>query len=207
MKLEISNISKQLGKISIFENFTYTFFPGEVYLILGSNGSGKTTLLKCISSLYLPDKGSLVFQNVTIASRKQFVFYRQQVSLFINSSKFLIPNLTIIQNIRFFLGINNLDYKNLKPQTLELLHEFDLTTYTNRKINLLSKGMKQKVSLIIAFLKNANILLLDEPYDGLDTHAIHVLKELIKFHSKDKIIILTSPNNIDTLATKIINLK
>lgn len=207
MKLELNDISKTLGKINVFENFSYKFLPGEVYLILGSNGSGKTTLLQCISSLYLPDKGKLVFQDVKLESRKQFVFYRKQVSLFVNFSKFLIPSLTIIQNIKFFLGINNVNYKNLEPEIIELLHNFDLIAYTDKQINMLSKGMKQKVALIIAFLKNTSILLLDEPYDGLDTHAIQSLNELIEANSKDKIIIITSPNNIDNIATKIIKLK
>lgn len=207
MKLELNNISKQIENTNILENFNYTFFSGEVYLILGSNGSGKTTLLKCISSLYLPDKGNIILQDVTIINRKQLTFYRRNVSLFINSSNFLIPTLTILQNIRFFLEINSMDYKNLKNEILDLLHKFNLTDYINNQIKSLSKGMKQKVALIIAFLKESNILLLDEPYDGLDTHAIGVLNTLIESNSKNKIIVLTSPNNVDTIATKIINLE
>ena len=206
MKLELINITKKIGETAVLEGFNYTFFDGEVYLILGNNGSGKTTLLKCISSLYLPDEGSIRFQDIAIDNRRQLNFYRRNVSFFVSSSNYLVPTLTILQNIKFFLGINDMDYDAIKQRVIELLEKFNLTENKNKQIKILSKGMKQKVALMIAFLKEANVLLLDEPFDGLDTRAIEVLNMLIESYSKKKIIILTSPNKIDTVATKIINL-
>lgn len=207
MVLELRSISKKIGKTSIIESFSYTFTSGNVYLLLGDNGSGKTTLLKCISSLYALNKGCILFNGTTIETAKQLNAYRKQISLFITPARSLMPNLTVLQNIRFFLELNGIDYNNIKSDIIKILQDFRLTSHIHNQVYSLSKGMKQKVALIITFFKNSNIILLDEPYDGLDANAISVLQKLIKLNSSDKIIIITSPNQMDDLSTQIINLK
>lgn len=206
MELIIDDFSKSFNQKKIFCNFTYTFHNNEIYLLIGKNGVGKSTLLKCIATLHLSDTGRISFQHVDIKSVKQYREYRKHVSLFVEADKSLHSNLTVLQNIKFFLGINNISYKKSKKEIWELLKKFELQDFANKKVAELSKGMKQKVALIIAFLKQKDIILLDEPYDGLDATAVNVLNHLLQTYSKEKIIIITAPRIMESVATKIINL-
>lgn len=206
MVLELNNITKKCGKTLVLQKFSYKFISGNVYLLHGENGSGKTTLLKCISSLYAIEDGQIIWNNRIVEGYKQRSLYRSQVALLTNSEGSLLPNLNTIQNIKYFMGMNNIEYKEISQQALELMKAFHLDEHLNKPVYKLSKGMKQKVALIITFLKGRNIILLDEPYDGLDTNAEKVLNGLIRTNSNEKIIILTSPNCIDTICTEIIEM-
>lgn len=207
MDLKIENFTKVNGNEKVFDGLSYTFVPNEIYLILGNNGSGKTTLLKCISTLDTVDSGTIIYKDNIINTRNALKSYRNKVSIFFNSSSSLIPDLTIMQNIKFFLKINNRNYKEVKEEIIVLIKKFNLYSKINEQVKTLSKGMKQKLALIITFLKKADIILLDEPYDGLDTDAIHVFNRLIRNYSNNRIIIMTSPHLInDEVITKIIYL-
>lgn len=206
MILELRNININKDSKNIINDFSYTFVSGNSYLLLGENGSGKTTLLKYISCMTKSTKGKLLLDGVEIKNNKQYKYYRNRISLLINSSSSLFPNLTIIQNIKFFLGLNNITYTTVSKHAIELLEAFHLVEYKNKTISVLSKGMQQKVALVIAFLKDKDIILLDEPYDGLDTSAIQMLKKLIINNLPQKIIIMTSPNLIDEVCTEVIQI-
>ncbi|MBQ2873588.1 MAG: ATP-binding cassette domain-containing protein [Bacilli bacterium] len=165
-------------------------------MIGGNNGAGKTTLLRCMSSLELPDTGNIIYNTILIHDKKNILEYRKHVSLLLETSKSLISNLTILQNVKFFLGINNIVFKEVEEELFKMLFEFELVPYADKTINRLSKGMKQKVALIIALLKKRDIVLMDEPYDGLDMKAIGYLQELLEEISKEKIVVIASPNEM-----------
>lgn len=196
MVLELKDISKKIERNQVLENFSYTFNPGEIYMIGGNNGAGKTTLLRCMSSLELPDTGNIIYNTILIHDKKNILEYRKHVSLLLETSKSLISNLTILQNVKFFLGINNIVFKEVEEELFKMLFEFELVPYADKTINRLSKGMKQKVALIIALLKKRDIVLMDEPYDGLDMKAIGYLQELLEEISKEKIVVIASPNEM-----------
>lgn len=204
MIIELNDITKVLDKTSRIKFFSYVFESGNIYLLLGENGSGKTTLLKCMSSLYTFSEGAIVVDKHELKNYKQLVQYRNHISLLINSEGCLIPNLTILQNIKFFLGMNDINYIIVEKQTDELIDKFNLRKHLGKPVCKLSKGMKQKTALIITFLKNRDIILLDEPFDGLDSNGIVTLRELIEKNVKDKIIVITSPSDITLKEAKIV---
>lgn len=204
MIIELNDITKVLDKTASINCSSYVFESGNVYLLLGQNGSGKTTLLKCISSLYKFSEGTILVDRHELKTYKQLVQYRNHIALLINSEGCLIPNLTILQNIKFFLGMNDINYGTVEKQTEELIIKFNLREHLSKPVYKLSKGMKQKTALIITFLKNRDIILLDEPFDGLDTHGIATLRELIEKNIKDKIIVITSPSDITIKEAKIV---
>lgn len=196
MVLELKDISKKIEKNQVLKNFSYTFISGEVYMIGGNNGVGKTTLLKCMSTLELPDTGKILYNTILVNGTKKILEYRRHVSLLLETSKSLILNLTILQNVKFFLGINNIAFKEVEEELFHMLFEFELESYVDETINHLSKGMKQKVALIITLLKNRDIVLMDEPYEGLDRKAIGYLQKLLEEISKEKIVVIASPNEM-----------
>ena len=95
-----------------------------------------------------------------------------------------------------FFCINNIVFKEVEEELFKMLFEFELVPYADKTINRLSTGMKQKVALIIALLKKRDIVLMDEPYDGLDMKAIGYLQELLEEISKEKIVVIASPNEM-----------
>ncbi|MBQ8303106.1 MAG: ABC transporter ATP-binding protein [Clostridia bacterium] len=190
--LSIKELSKSYGEKKLFENFSYEFPNAGVYVISGNSGIGKTTLLRMIAGLDTSYKGKIIgggTQNVSFA----FQEYR------------LFPELTALQNAFFA----NSDTKS-EAECKSILFSLGFTDVDiNLLPNELSGGMKQRVSLARAFLKDAPILLLDEPTKELDPQNVDLVYRQILMYSKNKLVIIVSHNEDDAvkLNAEIIKLK
>lgn len=183
MSLTLENITKCFGSKKIFEDFSYNFFDRGVYAIVGDSGIGKTTLLRIIAGLDTDFNGQVIgggLQNTAFA----FQEYR------------LFPQLTAIENA----VIPNGDMKDdeLVNQAKRMLLDLGFTeSELAIRPNELSGGMKQRVSLVRAFLKNAPILLLDEPTKELDEDLRNTLYKMIVTESKKRLVIIVSHHKED----------
>lgn len=182
--ITITNLHKKFAENQVLKGIDLEIGQG-VLAILGPNGSGKTTLNKCILSMVHPDRGSIEIQGENIAKQWKYrsnIDYLPQIANFPNT-------LTVLELIHMIKDLRNDNQKDHQS----LVDLFKLSPFLNKKINKLSGGTKQKVNILLAFMFDNPILILDEPTTGLDPAAMILLKQLIiNEKKKGKTIIVTS---------------
>ncbi|WP_333600740.1 ABC transporter ATP-binding protein [Flavobacterium sp.] len=197
--IEIKNIYKKFGKLEVLSDVSLSCKKGECIALIGPNGCGKTTLIKSILGMVLPDKGSIEFNGKTVL--KEYL-YRENIGYMPQIGRYP-DNMTIGQIIEMIKKIRN----TTNELDEDLLKAFELEKMFDKKMRTLSGGTTQKVSAVLAFLFNPDVLILDEPTAGLDPLASEILKEkIIKEKDKGKLIFITSHllSELDDLITEII---
>ena len=183
--ITIHDLQKRFGKLSVLNSIAYQFEESAVTAVVGPNGSGKTTLIKCILGLVKPDAGAILIDGKKLNgdwNYKRHIGYMPQLARF-------PENLTVSEIITMIKDLRAQE----KNYDEELYHQFKLEQEKNKKLRTLSGGTRQKVSAVIAFLFNPDILILDEPTAGLDPMASSRLKDkILKEKAAGKTFILTS---------------
>ncbi len=186
MSLTIKNLRKSFGEKRIFSDFSYSFSDKGIYLLTGESGIGKTTLLRMIAGLDKDFDGEILEGGI---GRVSFAFQEHR----------LIPQLSAIENVVF--AISDRKDEAVVSKATELLktlaledEDFLLTP------DSLSGGMKQRISLARAFIKDAPILLLDEPTKELDPANAEIVRGLIRKAAESRLVILASHNPEDLLS-------
>lgn len=198
--INISNISKRFGKLIALDQLNLQFQSGECIALIGPNGSGKTTLIKTILGMVVADSGDILFNNKSIHNDYK---YRSQIGYMPQIGRYP-ENMTIGQVINMMKDIRRSE-KCIHDE--ELIEKFGLVSMMNKRMRTLSGGTRQKVSASLAFLFNADVLILDEPTAGLDPVSSEILKEkIIKEKSNGKLIIITSHvlSELDDVVTQIV---
>lgn len=181
--LTIQNISKSYGALQALDNVSISIPEGSIYGILGPNGSGKTTLLSILLNIVLADSGSFQF-NTSNASHN----YRKSVGTLLETPNFY-HYLTAEQNLRVVAAIRGKGEERIE----EVLKMVDLWKKKFLKFKGYSLGMRQRLAIASALLSDPELLILDEPTNGLDPQGIHEIRSLIKtIHATGKTIIMAS---------------
>jgi len=194
------NVTKKFGRLYALNDVTITCNKGECIALIGPNGSGKTTFIKCILGMVVPGSGIILFNKSSIS--KSWL-YRQQIGYMPQIGRYP-ENMRMGQIFNMMKDIRS--NHNTKPDE-ELLHAFGLDKIMDKRMRTLSGGTRQKVSAALAFLFNADVLILDEPTAGLDPLSSEILKQkIIKEKGKGKLILITSHvlSELDELVTEII---
>lgn len=197
--IEISNLSKNFGKLKVLNNINLSFHKGESIAMIGPNGCGKTTLIKSILGMVIPSEGTIKFKDKNIIDDFE---YRNNIGYMPQIGRYP-DNMTIGQIVEMIKEIR----KTESPLDEELLVQFKLADLFNKRMRTLSGGTTQKVSATLAFLFNPDVLILDEPTAGLDPLSSEILKEkIIEEKKKGKLILITSHllSELDDLVTQII---
>ena len=182
--IEVKGLCKQFNKNIVLADLNLNIKQQGIFAILGPNGSGKTTLIKAILGMVIPEKGSI---NVSGMDVKRSSDYRRQIDYLPQIANFP-SNLKVKELIRM---IKDLRGKTEREQ--KLIGQFGLSSYLDKKLSNLSGGTKQKVNILLTFMFDSPILILDEPTTGLDPLALIQLKELIlEEKHKGKTILITS---------------
>jgi Cu-processing system ATP-binding protein len=180
----IKNLHKNFGKLTVLDGLNLSFESKGIHTILGPNGSGKTTLIKSILGLVIPNKGSIEFNGKQILGEWK---YRNEISYLPQIAHFP-QNLKVKE---LFQMINDLRPGSKKQS--ELISLFQLESYLNKKLGHLSGGTAQKVNIVITFMFDSPLIVLDEPTVGLDPVALIRLKQLIQQEKKSgKTILITT---------------
>ena len=182
--IEFKNLHKSFGKLTVLDGLDLKIGNGGIFAILGPNGSGKTTLIKCLLGMVIPNKGEITINDKSVLNKWE---YRNKLNYLPQIANFP-PNLTVNELLKMV--------KNLRPKMAneqELIHLFGLDKFLNKKLGNLSGGTKQKVNIVLTFMFDSELIILDEPTTGLDPIALIQLKEIIKKEKeKGKTILLTT---------------
>ncbi len=196
--IKIKKLHKKFGKLTVLDGLDLEIQKGGIFAILGPNGSGKTTLIKCLLGMVVPNKGEIFFNNESILNKWN---YRNNLNYLPQIANFP-SNLSVKELIEMV--------KNLRPKPAneqELIDLFGLTPFLKKKLGNLSGGTKQKVNLVLTFMFDSQLIILDEPTTGLDPIALIHLKNLIqKGKDKGKTILITTHimSVVDELADEIV---
>lgn len=199
MQISVSNINKEYQKNRGLFSISFTVEKGECIAIVGHNGAGKSTLLKILSGWTIPDSGWASVDGIAINKR---AFLARKIG-FVPETPNLFECFSVEYNLKLFARL----YKIPLLRVSEVLKEFDLLSFRHNIIQVLSKGLKQRVSIGRSLLPDPPVLLLDEPTAGLDFEMTKEVYKLLKSsNSSGKTIIFTShrPEEIRTLASRII---
>ncbi|RLD26425.1 MAG: ABC transporter ATP-binding protein [Bacteroidetes bacterium] len=182
--VKIEHLNKKFGKLEVLKDLDLTIKKGTINAILGPNGSGKTTLIKCMLGMVIPDSGTISIADKTIKGDWK---YRDEIDYMPQIANFP-PNLKVREIIAMLKDIRNRDARDA-----ELIEYFELAPYLNKQLRNLSGGTMQKVNIVLAFMFDNPLLILDEPTNGLDPVALLRLKELIAREVKSgKTILFTT---------------
>jgi len=196
--LQITNLHKSFGRNAVIKGVDMTIRAGKLTAILGPNGSGKTTIIKSILGMVLPDKGEIIFDGENI---KKHWNYRRKLNYLPQIARFP-ENLKVKELLELV--------KQLRMQESgeeAIIQRFGLENDMNKSLRNLSGGTRQKVNLLLAFMFNNPMIILDEPSNGLDPVALLRLKELLALEIKaGKTILFTTHimSLVEDLAEEII---
>jgi ABC-2 type transport system ATP-binding protein len=194
--LELRGVSKRYNGIAAVKNVSFTAPPGKVTGYLGPNGSGKSTTLKMITGLIDPSDGEILFDGQPIY--RDLIHYRQRFG-YVPEEPHLYTHLTGAEYLVMVGELRGLPGKLLVEKVEGFLHLLSLWGDRYVPISSYSKGMRQKILLAAALLHNPDLVLLDEPFSGLDVNSALILRGLIQRLAAHGKVVLFSSHELDTV--------
>lgn len=171
--VSIDHITKSFGEFTAVSDLSLAVYPGRVYGLLGPNGAGKTTTIRMIVNITAPDSGRIeVFgQQITPELQDRIGYLPEERGLY--------KKMKVGDQLKFFAALKNVAAKEADQRVDRWLARLKLSEWKNKKSSELSKGMQQKVQFITAIIHEPDLVILDEPFSGLDPVNVEVLKEII----------------------------
>lgn len=186
MTIRLDNIYKSYGDTEILHGINFSVEPGKPMAFLGRNGAGKTTTIRGIMDVFKFDSGDITFNG------KPFKVSDYKIG-YLPEERGLYQKHKILDQLIYFSKLRGVDGKKAKKNILELLKKVELEKYADKKLETLSKGNQQKVQIVQALMNDPDILILDEPFSGLDPVNSKILRDLVKDFSNDgKYLIFSS---------------
>ncbi len=187
MVLHIENVTKRFGQFTAVDNLTLSVPEREMFGFLGANGAGKTTTFRMILGLLSTTEGDITWNN-------QKITYENSNEIgYLPEERGLYPKLKVEEQLVYLARLKGMEKKLAKKELEEWLERFNVPEYMNKKIEELSKGNQQKIQFIAAVLHRPKLLILDEPFSGLDPVNVELLKKsVIELKEKGTSIIFSS---------------
>ncbi len=197
MRLENTNESKKIAANKV----SFDVKPGEIFGLLGPNGAGKTTTLRCISTLIKPDEGDVLIGKDRISVIRDDDKARGSLS-FLTSELKLEDHFTPNYLFNFFGNLHGLDDETIERNKKKLFEKFGIDEFAEVKVSQLSTGMKQKASIAISLVHDPDIIIFDEPTNGLDVLTARTVTDYLEeLRNEGKTIVVST--HIMTLAAKL----
>lgn len=189
--ISIKNFSKSFGDLKAVDNFSFDVNEGEIFAFLGSNGSGKTTTIRCLLKIYLPDEGELLING------KEYTEKLNKVIGYLPEERGLYKDTKVIDILTYTGVLRGMTSSEAKKKSLDYLEYVGLIEAKDKEISKLSSGMQQKVQLGVALIHKPEILILDEPFRGLDPVNRQMFIDILLERKKKGATILYSTHVID----------
>ena len=201
--INVSQLTKRFGNQTVVDNLTFSVGRGEVLGFLGPNGAGKSTTMKMISGFLKPDHGSVEIEGIDIETnpieaKSKLGYLPEGIPLY--------GDMPVHSFLIFAARIRGLSGSNLTKQIASVVSDVQIEEVLTQPIFTLSKGFKRRVGLALALLHDPDVLVLDEPTDGLDPNQKEQVRALIEKISENKVIILSTHilDEVDSVCSRVI---
>ena len=187
MSLLVDSITKRFGEVVALSDASFTVEPGRIFGLLGANGAGKTTSMRIVLDILRPDSGHVTWQgtpNIELP-RRTWGYLPEERGLY--------PRMKVGEQLRFFAALYGVSDEGARAEIDEWLERFRIPDYLDRKVEELSKGNQQKIQFIAAILHDPDVLIMDEPFTGLDPVNVRLLKEaFLEMRDRGKTLIFST---------------
>lgn len=189
--IEVQNVNKFFGEEHVLKDVSHTFEKGKIHGIVGNNGSGKTVLMKCICGFLKPDSGMIFVNHKQVGRDTDFP---EDIGIIIETPGFL-PHLSGTQNLKILASLQ----KKANDHTIRaVLEQVGLDPDMKKPVGKYSLGMRQRLGFAQALMEDPGLLILDEPFNGLDKYGVVHIRNVIKdLRTEGKTVILASHNQVD----------
>ena len=189
--IDVQHVSKSFGEEQVLKNICRSFEIGKIHGIVGNNGSGKTVLMKCICGFLRPDSGKIYVNYKEVGKDMDFP---DDLGIIIETPGFL-PNISGFKNLQLLASLKK---KASDAVIRDAIMKVGLYPYMKKPVGKYSLGMRQRLGLAQALMEDPQLLILDEPLNGLDKHGAAHIRELIKsLRDEGKTVLLASHNQMD----------
>lgn len=178
MKIELKNVTKEFDKVEIIKNISLEFETGKIYGLYGRNGSGKSVLMKLICGFLIPTKGKVLINGKDFNAKNA---YPDNLRAVIEKPSFF-PELTGFENLKLLAKIQN---KINDEEIIKALDLVNLIDEKDKKYSKYSLGMKQKLAIAQAIMEDPSILILDEPFNGIEEKSVEKITKFLKEEAKN----------------------
>ena len=187
MSLVVDTISKRFGAIQALDGVSFEVEPGRIFGLLGANGAGKTTLMRIVLDILRADTGSVTWQG------KPNIELPRDTWGYLPEERGLYMRMTVMEVLRFFAALYGVPEDKATRDVEDWLARFRVPDYRDRKVEELSKGNQQKIQFIAAILHDPDVLIMDEPFSGLDPVNVQLLKEaFLEMRDRGKTLIFST---------------
>ncbi len=189
--LEVHDVVKDFEEVRAVDNLGFTVETGDIYGLLGPNGAGKTTMIRMIMQIIKPDSGVITLngESITVKTKDRIGYLPEERGLY--------QKMKLREVIEYFATLKDLDQEKATANTNKYLDRFDLLNRADDKIEELSKGNQQKIQFIISIIHEPKLLILDEPFSGLDPVNQVLVKEIISELQEHDTTILLSTHQME----------
>lgn len=189
--IEVGSANKSFKETEALKNVTISFEKGKIHGIIGRNGSGKTVLFKCICGLMRLDSGAITVEGKTLGRDMEIP---KRMGIIIEAPGFL-PNYSGFKNLKFLAGINQ---KIGNQEIKEFIQKVGLDPESKKHVGKYSLGMRQRLGIAQAIMEDPDILIFDEPMNGLDNQGVNEIRQLfLELKEKGKTLLIASHNAED----------
>ncbi len=189
MKLEVKDLTKIFGEREVLHGISFSVESGSALGLLGRNGAGKTTTIRILMDVFKSNSGTILLDGKPFCPREHQIGYLPE-------ERGLYPKKTVSEQLIYLGMLRGLDAKKAKEQTKKWLKRMGVEEYENRKLETLSKGNQQKVQLAQTLLCDPDIIILDEPFSGLDPVNSQILKDVIREQIQQRKLVIFSSHQM-----------
>ena len=186
MYIELRDVKKSFGDKQVLKGISFTAYGGKAFGLLGRNGAGKTTTIRILMNVFSANSGEILFDGKAIDYKKvQFGYLPEERGLY--------PKKKIGEQLVYFAELKGMKHNDAVRAVDYWLGRLEMSEYKNKRLDVLSKGNQQKIQLVTALAHDPHIIILDEPFSGLDPVNAALLKDIIKEEiRKGKIVLFSS---------------
>ena len=187
MSLVLDGLGKRFGEVVALDGASFTVEPGTIFGLLGANGAGKTTAMRIVLDILRADSGRVTWMGTenTALRRKTWGYLPEERGLY--------PKMKVGEQLRFFSALYGVPAETAQAEIIDWLERFRIPDYLDRKVEELSKGNQQKIQFIAAILHDPEVLIMDEPFTGLDPVNVRLLKEaFVAMRDRGKTLIFST---------------
>lgn len=190
MALSVNNVSKSFGDKQVLKGISFSCESGKALGLLGRNGAGKTTMIRIIMGVFNADNGNVTLDGVPMNTSNVKIGYLPE-------ERGLYPKKKIMEQLVYFASLQGIDRQTAISNADKLFKKLQIEEYKNARLDTLSKGNQQKVQLVATLIANPDIVILDEPFSGLDPVNASLLKDIVKDIIADGKLVLFSSHQMN----------